>query len=166
MNTVDYVSGISMFSTGIVLASIRLFEPFFSFLIKKFIMNCFGIVIDEDSEGVNTKTLSTFLASSLNVELVNIILKGIKTFSKFENQYDPVVSDTLSNMDNDKAEEMKKCIDEESCQEMRVCRLSSIKIKNPELWDNAHYKDFVGDQYIQDKKKKLKKNGKISKEDD
>ena len=84
-----------MFSTGIILASIRLFEPFFFFLIKKFIMNCFGIVIDEDTEGVKSKTLSTFLASSLNVELVNIILKGIKTFSKFENEYDPAVRDSL-----------------------------------------------------------------------
>ena len=82
MKTVDFISGVSMFSTGIILASIRLFEPFFFFLIKKFIMNCFGIVIDEDTEGVQTKTLSTFLASSLNVELVHIILKGIKKFSE------------------------------------------------------------------------------------
>ena len=42
---------------------------------------CFGILINEDKEGIKAETLSTFLASSLNVELVHIILKGIKKFS-------------------------------------------------------------------------------------
>ena len=41
---------------------------------------CFGILLDAESEGIHTETLSSFLASSLNVELVNIILKGIKKF--------------------------------------------------------------------------------------
>lgn len=70
-----------MFSTGIVLALVRLSEPFFLFLIKQFVCKCFGIVLDEDKEGIKAQTLSTFLASSLNVELVHIILKGIKKFS-------------------------------------------------------------------------------------
>jgi hypothetical protein len=70
-----------MFSTGILLATVRLFEPFFMFLIKRFVCMCFGILLNEDEEGIQTETLSTFLASSLNVELVHIILKGIKKFS-------------------------------------------------------------------------------------
>jgi hypothetical protein len=45
-NVVDFISGVSMFSTGIVLALVRLYEPFFLFLIKQFICKCFGIVID------------------------------------------------------------------------------------------------------------------------
>lgn len=49
---VDYVSGISMFSTGIVLALVRLYEPFFWFLIKQYVCKCFGVVIDEDKEGI------------------------------------------------------------------------------------------------------------------
>ena len=77
---IDRVSGFAMFSTGILLAAIRLNEPFFQYLTKKFIFNCFGEVCDPDSDGYQTKTLSSFLASSLNVELVHIILKGIKKF--------------------------------------------------------------------------------------
>jgi hypothetical protein len=37
--------------------------------------------LEQDKEGIKAQTLSTFLASSLNVELVHIILKGIKKFS-------------------------------------------------------------------------------------
>ena len=78
---IDLISGTSMFSTGILLAIVRLFEPFFLFLIKQSTWMCFGILLDEDEEGIKSETLSTFLASSLNVELVHIILKGIKKFS-------------------------------------------------------------------------------------
>ena len=73
-----------MFSTGILLAMVRLYEPFFLFLVKRFVYMCFGILLDEDAEGIKTETLSTFLASSLNVELVHIILKGIKKFSNIK----------------------------------------------------------------------------------
>lgn len=81
-----------MFTTGIFLALIRLNEPFFKFLIKKFVLNCFGIIHEIEGDGVQTKTLSTFLASSLNVELVHIILKGIKKFSNIRMR-DPEPSD-------------------------------------------------------------------------
>jgi hypothetical protein len=70
-----------MFSTGILLAVVRLYEPFFLFLLKQKVYRCFGIIVDEDKQGIKTETLSTFLSSSLNVELVHIILKGIKKFS-------------------------------------------------------------------------------------
>lgn len=69
-----------MFSTGIVLAFLRLYEPFFLYLVKEFCLNCFGILLEKDEDGMQSKTLSSFLASSLNVELVHIILKGIKKF--------------------------------------------------------------------------------------
>lgn len=48
----DYISGVSMFSTGILLAVIRLYEPFFLFLVKRFWLNCFGILLDMDEEGM------------------------------------------------------------------------------------------------------------------
>jgi|TARA_B110000285_G_C15089570_1_gene598288 hypothetical protein len=51
---VDYVSGVSMFSTGIVLALVRLYEPFFVFLIKQFLARCFGILLSQDPEGIKT----------------------------------------------------------------------------------------------------------------
>lgn len=79
---VSSISGICMFSTGILLALVRLYEPFFLFLIRKFLKMCFGELIDEEAEGIRTEALSSFLASSLNVELVHIVLKGIKKFSK------------------------------------------------------------------------------------
>ena len=78
---IERFSGVMMFSTGIFLALIRLHEPYFKFILKKFSLGCFGIVLDVESDGVKSKTLSTFLASSLNIELVHIILKGIKKFS-------------------------------------------------------------------------------------
>jgi len=78
---VDSVSGVFTFSTGILLAMVRLHEPFFYQMIKKFSYQCFGILIENDTDTIKTQTLSTFLASSLNVELVHIILKGIKKFS-------------------------------------------------------------------------------------
>lgn len=83
-----------MFSTGIMLAFLRLYEPFFLFLLKRFFLNCFGIILDKEDAGVKTKTLSTFLSSSLNVELVHIILKGIKKFSNIRmNDPDPSDND-------------------------------------------------------------------------
>ena len=41
-----------MFSTGIILAFLRLYEPFFLFLIKRFILNCFGILLDQEGDGM------------------------------------------------------------------------------------------------------------------
>ena len=45
---------------------------------------CFGIIKESEADGLEAETLSTFLASSLNIELVHIILKGIKKFSTEE----------------------------------------------------------------------------------
>ena len=48
---VEYVSGIAMFATGILLAIIRLYEPFFVFLAKKVISMCFCELLDKDPSG-------------------------------------------------------------------------------------------------------------------
>lgn len=44
----------------------------------------FGEILNPD--GIKSEPLSTFLASSLNVELVHVILKGIKKFSNIKMQ--------------------------------------------------------------------------------
>ena len=68
------------------MASIRVSEPYFKFLIKKQFYEWFGILLDEkeisNSEAYMSDTLSTFLTSSLNVELVHVILKSITKHSQ------------------------------------------------------------------------------------
>jgi hypothetical protein len=74
----DYLTTLSSFSMGIGLTLIRINEPLFRFLIKKKFYEMWGILIDEDGEKTNklylSDTLQSFLTSSLNIELVNIIL--------------------------------------------------------------------------------------------
>jgi len=52
-NVIAYVSGIAVFSTGIFLAIIRLYEPYFVFLVKKTISMCFCELLDVDPDGIN-----------------------------------------------------------------------------------------------------------------
>ena len=110
LKAVDEISGFAMFSTGILLVIVRLYEPFFIFWMKTVIKMCFGIIpVSEVDGSINTETLSTFLASSLNIELVHIILKGIKKFSNEEKNYDS----------------------------KRILTLNRIKIKNPDGLDGS-----------------------------
>jgi hypothetical protein len=79
---VDTFSGLFMIVTGLFLGLVRLFEPAFHALIGDFFKRCFGVLEEADSKSATSQnTLSAFLASSLNVELVTIILKGIKRFA-------------------------------------------------------------------------------------
>lgn len=150
-----------MFSTGIVLAIVRLFEPFFMFLLKQKVWMCFGIYIDEQKEGIKTDTLSTFLASSLNVELVHIILKGIKKFSNVRIDESIRNSETAAENQNNPnfVNTSRTSTMNENYQLMRVCRLNRIKIKNPEKWDKAKYDDFVGNQFKNDEHVHLVRQG-------
>jgi hypothetical protein len=68
------------------------------------------------------------LASSLNVELVHIILKGIKKFTNI-----PI--DNINTSFSDK--------EDDSFEVMRICRLNRIKIKDPKKWDTAKYEEYV-----------------------
>ena len=71
--------------TGFIMAIIRTREPYFKFLIKKKFLEWFGIVVSEkeikDSSVYINDTLTTFLTSSLNVELVHVILVSISNSS-------------------------------------------------------------------------------------
>jgi len=86
------------------------------------------------------------LSSSLNVELVHIILKGIKKFSNIRMQ-DLELDDNFSNEYDVQA--YRELQEKESYELMRICRLNRIKIKNPEKWDKARYEDFVENEFVQ-----------------
>jgi len=78
---VDRLSIMAAMMTGFIMAIIRVSEPYFKFLIKKQVWEWFGLILSEkevfNSENYMNDTLATFLTSSLNVELVHIILKSI-----------------------------------------------------------------------------------------
>ena len=78
---IETLSRASLFSTGVILMGIRTTDPFYRFLIKSSIKEWYGIIDEEPDKGINAEVLSTFLSSSLNIELVYIILAGITKFS-------------------------------------------------------------------------------------
>lgn len=69
--------------TGLVMSFVRMAEPYFFFLIKQEFFSWFGILVNEkDREKAQqfdpeSDSLAAQLQSSLNVELVNVILKSI-----------------------------------------------------------------------------------------
>jgi hypothetical protein len=134
-----------MLSTGILLAFVRTYEPFFILIIKKFLYSLFGILVEDESEGVKTQPLSAFLASSLNVELVHVILKGIKKFSNIKMEH-PEEMDL--DLNEDEREEINEQLEKESYELMRICRINRIKIKDPAKWNSAKNDDFIEDCYI------------------
>ena len=48
----DVPAGVALFSTGLFLSAIRFNEPIFRFLCKKFILRCFGVILEEDKDGL------------------------------------------------------------------------------------------------------------------
>ena len=93
-----------------------------------------GSVSDTSSEGdggdVLSDTLSSFLTSSLNVELVYTILKGVRRIVK---------TPDLETWKNGQ-------VPENSTQDfsMRIT-LDSIKIRNFRIWEDAHQQQFLND---------------------
>lgn len=87
------VSGVTTFTTGIFLTVIRLFEPLFKLLVYKQIWQLMGEIYEpkkdeetEEERQIANDSLSTFLTSSLNVELVFIILTSITAFADKDQQ--------------------------------------------------------------------------------
>ena len=85
------ISGVMTFSTGIFLTIVRLVEPLFRHLTLKVIYGFWGVLYESQKEGqseeelsVEAESLNRILASSLNVELVYIILKSITAFNSSE----------------------------------------------------------------------------------
>lgn len=75
MEWIQTFSVISAILTGFLFAIIRFFEPYLIFIIKKEISEWFGILLEEQSD--DNDSLSAILIQSLNVELVNVILKAV-----------------------------------------------------------------------------------------
>ena len=69
--------------TGLVISFVRASEPYFFFVIKQEVWSWFGELLNQkeidNSQGTENESLSTVLASSLNVELVTVILESIST---------------------------------------------------------------------------------------
>jgi hypothetical protein len=81
LTTFQILSFIASISTGLLMGIIRCFEPYFYFLLKKTIKAFYGIPLSEEEitkkNSKLTDTFAAFLNSSLNIELVHIILKAI-----------------------------------------------------------------------------------------
>lgn len=78
INAIEWISFIASLSTGFLLAYIRTWEPYFKYRINKTYKSLFGEIHEKDkNEKDFNNTYSAFLNSSLNIELVHIILKCI-----------------------------------------------------------------------------------------
>lgn len=95
----------------------------------------FGEIMDENERDENKKymndTLVTFLTSSLNVELVHVILKSITSHCKSE------VMPGAKYLDYEKSDFKEK----------HEFTLDSVKIKDPDSWKVAKLPDFLNDDY-------------------
>ena len=72
-------------ATGVLLTLVRLSEPFFLFQVKKRFYAFFGKEIKDQKEyqsDIYKNTLNHYLTKALNLELVNVILQSIVTFTK------------------------------------------------------------------------------------
>lgn len=81
------------FSTGIFLTAVRLFEPLFRHLAAKKVYEFWGVLYEPSTEGHSEEelraasdALNSILTSSLNVELVYIILKSITAFNRNDSE--------------------------------------------------------------------------------
>eukprot|EP00347_Sterkiella_histriomuscorum_P009160 403342290 len=84
LSIVQTISQFAAFSTGLWLTIVRLSEPYFYYMARTKWLEFFGIPPDNKSrkDDLFNDTLNSFLTQSLNVELVNIILQGITTFTR------------------------------------------------------------------------------------
>jgi hypothetical protein len=77
----QYISFITSMFTGLFMLAVRLIEPYFWFVFKKAILYCYGTPYTEEQlkekESKLMDTTTAFLKSSLNIDLVHIILKCI-----------------------------------------------------------------------------------------
>ena len=72
--TIESLSFYFMFGAGSFLALVRMVDPYYRHILKSTVREYFGFVTDEHEEGIIAKPLNSYLAESLNVELINIIL--------------------------------------------------------------------------------------------
>ena len=134
--TVEKVSFIASILTGFFMALIRLMEPYFMFLLRKTWKGWFGIVLDEkelSKEGKITDTVAAFLNSSLNIELVHVILKVITEYC------------TRTSVGDDWR---KNVVQKSYFKEKATHKIREIEIKDPDKWaidKAAMERDFPGE---------------------
>lgn len=123
---------------------IRTTDPFYRFLILSSIKEWYGIIDEEPEKGINAEVLSTFLSSSLNIELVYIILAGITKFSS-EREED-------KNQESNRKSSKEELYDIQAFENIRMMQINKIRINNARDWDVARYDQFVSntaDEYNQ-----------------
>jgi hypothetical protein len=117
--------------TGLIMSLIRIREPYFKFLITKWYKGLFGVLMDENdvknSRIYVNDSLATFLTSSLNVELVHVILDSI---TKYTSGY----TDPSLNYLN---------FTEKKFKEIRPFTIDTIVIKNPDKWKVSKLPEFI-----------------------
>ena len=87
----------------------------------------FGIIVKE-GKGLEQKPLNSFLAKSLNLELINVILQGVTKFA--EPDYNKI------RKDEDDEQYGRNYFRQKGFQ-MRKLKLDRIKILDPQKWDAA-----------------------------
>jgi len=75
------IAFIATFATGILLSLVRLAESSYRHILWAQINEWFGIIVEE-GKGLEQKPLNSFLAKSLNLELINVILQGVTKFAE------------------------------------------------------------------------------------
>jgi hypothetical protein len=121
---INFTATLLLCSLGFILSLYRLSEP----LVWRTLKDIFIFTIccgrrRRDKEHVDeAETLTAFLATSYNVELVYIILKGITSFSKEQHRIDK--GSKKAGKSN-----IKRCVANSNISVKR------IRIKNPEIWD-------------------------------
>ena len=94
------------FTTGLFLTAVRLYEPHFRFLVIEKLYGIFGELYEPQmSDGMTVEefklqnqAMNSILASSLNVELVYVILTSVTSFSKVELANDEMDSNRLAGL--------------------------------------------------------------------
>jgi hypothetical protein len=122
--------------TGFIMSVIRAREPYFRFLIKQQWCSFFGIALDENDKHTSAQyvndSLATFLTSSLNVELVHVILEAITKHTK------SFVDPTVNHL-NFKGATLAK--------DKSEFTIDTIMIKNPDKWKVAKLPDFLEQEF-------------------
>ena len=118
---------------GLLLSLLRISEPLVWQTFKHMIRSwCMCKKAEEIKNEKVKEGLNTFLASSFNVELVYIILKGIKKFTKELR----AIEEGRSRQQDSK---IKRRI------HMSKLKLEKVKVKNPAIWDVMKMEDFHED---------------------